>query len=291
MSVRQRKAVRLVLDALPSMDRYYGTIVVVKLGGAAMVSDHLTEGIAADVVLLRLLGIRPVVVHGGGPEITRLMRRLGMEPTFVDGVRLTDGPTMEAVEMAVIGKVNRKIVRLINSQGGNAVGLSGPDGRLIEAEPESPAPGGSGGADLGYVGSVKHVNTELLELVMPMSIPVVAGVGEGPGGQAYAIDADLIAGELAAALGAEKVVFLGDVAGLFDDARPEHPWLGSVDLGALDELTGRGVVTGAMLRRIRAVRRALEGGVTSAHVIDGRVEHALLRAVLTDDRAGTTITR
>jgi acetylglutamate kinase len=291
VSVRQRKAVRLVLDAMPSMHRYRGTIVVVKLGGAAMTSEHLSEGIAADVVLLRLLGMRPVVVHGGGPEISRLMRRLGLEPTFVEGQRVNDASTMEAVEMALVGKVNQRIVRLINSQGGLAVGLSGVDGRLVEAQPEDG--GGDQGArlDLGYVGSVKRINAELLELLMPFAIPVIASVGEGPDGQPYSINADLLTGELSAALGAGEVVFLTDVAGVFDDAHPEQPWLTSVDLTAIDALRRRGAITGGMLAKVDAVRRALEGGAATAHIMDGRVEHALLRELLTDDPVGTTITR
>jgi acetylglutamate kinase len=291
MSVRERKAVRLILDAMPSVQQFHDTVVVIKYGGAAMTSEHLGEGFAADVILLRLLGMRPVVVHGGGPEISRLMRRLGIEPTFVDGLRVTDGPTMEAVEMALVGKVNKKIVRLINRQGGLAVGLCGEDGRLLEAEPEDARDDRGDRPDLGFVGSVKRINTELLELLMPFGIPVIASVGEGPGGEPYNINADLVAGALAVALGAEKVVFLTDVAGVFDDACPEQPWLAKADLAAIDELRGRGAITGGMLPKLDAVRRALEGGVARAHVMDGRVEHALLRELLTDDSVGTTITR
>jgi acetylglutamate kinase len=287
VSVRERKAVRFVLDAMPSMPRFHGTIVVLKYGGAAMVSDHLSTGLAADVVLLRLLGIRPVVVHGGGPEVSRLMRRLGLEPPT--GKHAGDESARE-VEMALVGKVNTKIVRLINEQGGFAVGLSGVDGRLIEAEPDLESGGGDARAVDG-AGDISRVNPEVLELLMARAIPVIASVGESPDGRAWSINADLVAGELAAALGAEKVIFLTDVAGVFDDARPEQPWLTSVDLTAVDELRTRGAITGGMVPKIHAVRRALEGGVPSAHVIDGRVEHALLRVVLTDDRTGTTITR
>ena len=291
VSVRDGKAVRLVLDAMPRLQRFHGAVVVVKYGGAAMTSEHLRDGFAADVVLLRLLGMRPVVVHGGGPEISRLMRRLGLEPEFVDGLRVTDAPTMEAVEMALVGKVNKKIVRLINGQGGLAVGLCGADGRLLEAEPEDERAGRGARAELGYVGSVRRVNAEVLELLMPFAIPVIASVGEGPGGEPYNINADLVAGELAAALGAQKVVFLTDVAGVFDDARPEQPWLAEADLAALDALRARGAISGGMLPKLEAVRTALEGGVACAHIMDGRVEHALLRELLTDDPVGTTITR
>jgi acetylglutamate kinase len=288
MSVRERKAVRLVLDAMPAARQFHDTIVVIKYGGAAMTSEHLSEGFAADVILLRLLGMRPIVVHGGGPEISRLMRRLGLEPTFVDGLRVTDEPTMEAVEMALVGKVNKKIVRLINRQGGLAVGLCGVDGRLLEAQP---ADDRDDRPDLGFVGSVKRINTEVLDLLMPFAIPVIASVGEGPEGEPYNINADLVAGALSAAIGAEKVVFLTDVAGVFDDACPEQPWLAKADLAAIDELRGRGAITGGMLPKLDAVRKALEGGVACAHIMDGRVEHALLRELLTDDPVGTTITR
>jgi acetylglutamate kinase len=291
VSVRDGKAVRLVLDAMPRLQRFHGAVIVVKYGGAAMTSEHLRDGFAADVVLLRLLGMRPVVVHGGGPEISRLMRRLGLEPEFVDGLRVTDAPTMEAVEMALVGKVNKKIVRLINGQGGRAVGLCGADGRLLEAAPEDERAGRGARAELGYVGSVRRVNAEVLELLMPFAIPVIASVGEGPGGEPYNINADLVAGELAAALGAQKVVFLTDVAGVFDDARPEQPWLAEADLAALDALRARGAISGGMLPKLEAVRTALEGGVGCAHIMDGRVEHALLRELLTDDPVGTTITR
>ena len=290
MSVRQAKAMRLVIDAMPFMRRFSGTTVVLKYGGAAMTSDHLRDGFAYDVVLLTMLGIRPVIVHGGGPEVTRFAAKLGIKTTFVNGLRVTDAATMEIAEMVLVGKVNKQIVGLINKHGGTAVGLSGKDGHLIEAEPAVHVDAAGRQIELGFVGQVKQIDTRVLELLAPYAIPVVASIGASATGQSYNINADTMAGELAAALGAAKVVFVTDVAGVFDDSKPEEPWLRACDLNAIDELQARGVITGGMLPKIEAVRRALEGGVKSAHIIDGRVEHALLREILSDDPVGTTIT-
>jgi acetylglutamate kinase len=290
MTVRQAKAVRLVIEAMPSIRRFSGTTIVLKYGGAAMVSDHLRDGFAYDVVLLTMLGIRPVIVHGGGPEITRFAARLGIQTTFVDGLRVTDAATMEIAAMVLVGKVNREIVGLINKHGGTAVGLSGQDGHLIEAEPAMHVDAAGSSVDLGFVGQVKQMDTRMVELLVPHAVPVVASIGASTTGQTYNINADTVTGELAAALAADRVVFLTDVAGIFDDSRPEEPWLRECDLKALADLQARGVITGGMLPKVAAVRRALEGGVGRAHIIDGRVEHALLREILTDDPIGTTIT-
>jgi acetylglutamate kinase len=290
MSVRQAKAVRLVIEAMPFIRRFSGTTVVLKYGGAAMISDHLRDGFAYDVVLLTLLGIKPVIVHGGGPEITRFAAKLGIETTFIDGLRVTDAATMEIAEMVLVGKVNKQIVGLINQHGGTAVGLSGKDGHLIEAEPAVHVDATGRPMELGFVGQVKQIDTHVLELLAPYAIPVVASIGASATGQSYNINADAVAGELAAALGADQVVFVTDVAGVFDDSKPAEPWLRACDLDAVAGLQARGVITGGMLPKVKAVRRALEGGVKCAHIIDGRVEHALLREILTDDPVGTTIT-
>ena len=290
MNVRDARAARMVVQAMPSMRRFSGTTVVFKYGGAAMISDHLRDSFAFDVVLLTLLGIRPVIVHGGGPEVTRFASKLGIETTFVDGLRVTDAATMELAEMVLVGKVNKQIVGLINKHGGTAVGLSGKDGHLIEAEPIVYVDSAGRAMDLGFVGEVTQIDTRVLELLAPYAIPVVAGIGASATGQSYNINADTVAGEVAAALGADKVVFVTDVAGVFDDSRPEEPWLRTCDLSALVGLQSRGVITGGMLPKVEAVRRALEGGVMCAHIIDGRVEHAILREILTDDPVGTSIT-
>src|SRR5665647_3158678 len=212
MSVHQAKAVRLVIEAMPFLRRFSGTTVVLKYGGAAMISDHLREVFAYDVVLLTMLGIRPVIVHGGGPEITRFAAKLGIETTFIDGLRVTDAATMEIAEMVLVGKVNREIVGLINKHGGTAAGLSGQDGHLIEAEPTVHVDAAGCPVDLGFVGQVKQIETRVLELLTPYAIPVVASIGASATGQSYNINADTVTGELAAALAAERVVFLTDVA-------------------------------------------------------------------------------
>ena len=290
MSVRHAKAVRLVIEAMPSMPRFSGTTVVLKYGGAAMVSEHLRDGFAFDVVLLTMLGIKPIVVHGGGPEVTRFAAKMGIQSTFIDGLRVTDAATLEIAEMVLVGKVNEGIVGLINQNGGTAVGLSGRDGRLIEAEPQVHLDPSGQPVDLGFVGQVRHIDTRVLGLLAAHAIPVVASIGASETGQAYNINADTVAGELAAAVGADDVVFVTDVAGVFDDSRAGEPWLRACDLDCVQGLLARGVVTGGMLPKIQAARRALEGGVNRAHIIDGRVEHALLREILTDDAAGTVIT-
>lgn len=291
MTVRERKAVKLVIEALPLIKKFTGTTVVFKYGGAAMVSEHLREGFAADIVLLKLLGIKPVIVHGGGPEVTRMVTRLGIETKFVDGLRVTDADTMEVAEMVLVGKVNKAIVSMINRHGGTAVGLSGKDGHLIEAEPIVHYDLEGNPVDLGYVGQVKRIDTAVLEVLAPYAIPVVASIGANAEGQSYNINADTVAGELAAALSADRVIFLTDVAGIFDNSQPADTWVHSCDLSLISELEARGVITGGMLPKVKAVRRALEAGVASAHIIDGRVEHALLREILTDEPVGTTITR
>jgi acetylglutamate kinase len=290
VSVRHAKAVRLIIEAMPRRRRFSGTTVVIKYGGAAMVSDHLRDGFAYDIVLLTMLGIRPVIVHGGGPEITRLATELGIKTKFIDGLRVTDAATMEIVEMVLAGKVNKRIVGLINLHGGTAVGLSGCDGHLVEAEPAAHMDAAGDPVDLGFVGQVKHIDAQVIGLLTPFAVPVVASIGSSATGQAYNINADAVAGELAAALGGDDIVFVTDVAGVFDDSMPEEPWVRTCDLDALADLQTRGVITGGMLPKVKAVRQALEGGVKRAHIIDGRVEHALLRQILTDDLVGTTIT-
>ncbi len=290
MSIRERKAVKLVIDALPVIKQFAGTTVVFKYGGAAMVSDHLRDGFAADIVLLKLLGIKPVIVHGGGPEVTRMVSRLGIETKFIDGLRVTDAATMEVAEMVLVGKVNKAIVSLINRHGGTAVGLCGKDGHLIEAEPIVHHDREGNRVDLGYVGQVSNVDIGVLQVLGSYAIPVVASIGADEDGQSFNINADTVAAELAAALKADRVIFLTDVAGIFDNSQPADTWVKSCDLSLIDELEERGVITGGMLPKVKAVRRALQAGVGSAHIIDGRVEHALLREILSEESVGTTIT-
>ncbi len=291
MTVRQQKTVRTLLEAMPYIRRFWGSTVVLKYGGSAMTSPRLQAEFAEDMVLLRLVGMKPVVVHGGGPDITRYMKRLGLEVNFVDGHRVTDAATLEIARMVLVGKVNKDIVGLINRHGGTAIGLSGEDGRLLQARPKQHLDAAGHEVDLGYVGEVVEVNTDVLRLLAQETIPVVASVGGGEDGEAYNINADTVAGELAAALGAEKLVFLTDVEGLYEHQDTEETVVSECDLRKLGMLQAAGRITGGMLPKVAAARRALEAGVTSAHIIDGRVEHAVLLEVLTDAGCGTKVTR
>jgi acetylglutamate kinase len=285
VDVLQSKA-RVLHEALPWMRRFTGRTVVVKYGGNAMTDEDLRDSFVDDVALLRTVGVDVVLVHGGGPEISEAMRRLGKEPVFVQGQRVTDAETIDLVRMVLVGRVNKDLVGRLNRHGRLAVGLSGEDGLLIRARPRvDPA-----GHDLGFVGDVDAVDpTALRALTGAGLIPVVAGVAAGPGGQPYNVNADAVAGAMAAALGAEKVVYLSNVEGLYAD--PDDPGtlitrLGLADLEALTE--GGGVRTG-MVPKLDGIAAALRGGVASAHILDGRVRHALLLELFTDHGVGTMI--
>src|SRR5271157_6023226 len=282
MTAHHQRTVQTLIEALPYIRRFQGATMVVKYGGAAMTSAQLAEQFAKDVVLLKLVGMRPIIVHGGGPEITRQMGRLGLEPVFVDGQRVTDAATLEVAGMVLAGKVNKDIVGLINTHGGTAVGLSGQDGRLIRAQVKEHRDLEGNLLDLGFVGSVKSIDTTVLDLLADDMIPVVASVGADDDGQVFNINADTVAGELAAAAHAEKIVFLTDVGGILEDDGFEQDVVSACDLAYLGALQGAGKITGGMLPKVAAVRHALEGGVASAHIVDGRVEHAVLLEVLTD---------
>ncbi len=289
MTARHQRTVQTLIEALPYIRRFQGSTMVVKYGGAAMTSPQLAEQFAKDVVLLKLVGMRPVIVHGGGLEITRQMSRLGMEPVFVDGQRVTDAATLEVAGMVLVGKVNTDIVGLINSHGGTAVGLSGQDGRLIRAQVKEHHDLEGNLLDLGFVGSVKGIDTTVLDLLTDDMIPVVASVAADDSGQVFNINADTVAGELAAAVGAEKIVFLTDVGGVLEDDGFEQTVVSECDLAYLGALQGAGKITGGMLPKVAAVRQALGAGVASAHIVDGRVEHAVLLEVLTDAGCGTKV--
>jgi len=290
MTVRDQKTVKTLLEAMPYIRHFWGTTVVLKYGGAAMTSPQLQAQFAEDIVLLRLVGMKPVVVHGGGSEISRHLARLGMKAEFVDGHRVTDEATMEIAKMVLVGKVNKEIVGLINRHGGTAVGISGEDGRLLRVTPKLHQDEAGKDVDLGFVGEVEEVNTEVLDLLAEANIPVVASVGADGSGEAYNINADTVAGELAAALGAEKIIFLTDVEGIYEDQGTEPAPVSECDLAYLGALQAAGRITGGMIPKVAAVRRALEAGVASAHVIDGRVEHAVLLEILTDAGCGTKVT-
>jgi acetylglutamate kinase len=290
MTVRQQKTVKTLLEAMPYIRRFWGKTIVVKYGGAAMTSKWLQEQFAADMVLLRLVGMKPVVVHGGGSQVSRYMGKLDMKVEFVDGQRVTDAATMEVARMVLVGKVNKDIVALINRHGGAAVGLSGEDGRLISATRREHVDAKGDTHDLGFVGDVASVNPGVLTLLAEEVIPVVASVGSDEDGQAWNINADAVAGELAAALSAEKVIFLSDVEGIYENQATEISPVSECDLDYLGTLQASGAISGGMIPKVAAVRRALEAGVGSAHIIDGRVEHAVLLEVLTDAGCGTKVT-
>ena len=278
----------ILLEALPYIREFQGKSVVIKYGGAAMEQGPLKEQFARDVLLLRLVGIRPVIVHGGGPQIGAFMKRLGKEPRFVGGMRVTDAETVEIVEMVLVGKINKEIVGLINLHGGRAVGLSGKDGNLIRARKRMHrAPDGSL-VDIGLVGEVEAINPEVIALLEDNGlIPVIAPVGVGVEGETYNINADLVAGEVAAALRAEKLVHLTDVKGI---AGEDGQLISTLTREDAARLIKASVIDGGMLPKVESALRALEGGAAKAHIIDGRVPHALLLEIFTREGVGTEIT-
>jgi len=284
---------KVLVEALPYIRRFYGKRMVIKLGGHAMVDEGLKRSFAMDVILLKTIGMHPVVVHGGGPQIGEVLRRMGKESRFYRGMRITDEETMDVVEMVLVGKVNKEIVGLINREGGRAVGLSGKDGQLIVAR-KMEMPHGGGGeeaselVDLGRVGEVDLVNPEVLEsLEQERFIPVVAPVGVGPEGETYNINADPVAGALASALNAEKLILLTDVEGVMDDS---GRLISSLSVSEARRAMERGTIKGGMIPKVACCIEALERGVGKAHIVDGRKEHAVLLEIFTDVGVGTEIT-
>jgi acetylglutamate kinase len=273
----------ILAEALPYIREFSGRTVVVKYGGHAMEDPALADLFAQDVVLMHLVGLNPVVVHGGGPQISDLMRRLGKEPTFVDGLRVTDAETVDIVRMALVGKVNREVVATVNRHGSYAVGLSGEDAGLISVEQRDPR--------LGFVGDVSNIDASILErLVREDLIPVVATVGVDAEGQAYNVNADTVAGAIARALQAEKLVYLTDVAGIYGDFGDESSLITNTDVAGLESLVAAGKVSEGMIPKIVSCIEALRGGVNRAHILDGRVPHALLLEFFTREGIGTMVT-
>jgi acetylglutamate kinase len=275
--------VRVLSEALPYIQQFAGRTVVVKYGGAAMKDSSLKDKVIRDVVFLACVGLRPVVVHGGGPEINSWLGKLGIEPQFKNGLRVTDAATMDVVEMVLVGRVNKELVSLINRAGGKAVGLCGKDGNLIKARPE-------GREGIGFVGEVNSVDINLLEsLVSSGYIPVVSSVAADETGQAYNINADTVAGELAAALGAEKLILLTDTVGILKDYKDPSTLIARVDIQEARQLIETGVVGGGMIPKVTCCVRSLAQGVRAAHIIDGRIPHALLLEIFTDEGIGSMI--
>jgi acetylglutamate kinase len=286
IDVAAAKAATLV-EALPYIRRFAGKVVVVKYGGNALAgtTDHDALALfAEDIVLMRLVGLRPVVVHGGGPQITALMERVGKTAEFRDGLRVTDADTVNLVRMVMIGEVNPQIVSAINVHGNFAVGVSGADGCLIRAVPRDPA--------LGFVGDVDHVDPSLLHGLLEREfVPVVAGIGVDDAGQPYNINADTVAGAVAEALGAEKLVYLTDIEGLRRDVGDPTSLIRQVSVDELDEMVDDGRIAGGMIPKATSCSHAVRHGVQRAHILDGRIAHVLLLEIFTDAGIGTMVTR
>jgi acetylglutamate kinase len=285
-----RKRVETLLESLPYIRMFSGSTMVIKYGGAAMNSADLKDEFATDIAMLRYVGIKPIIVHGGGAEVSKWMRKLDLPVKFVDGLRVTDPATMEVAKMVLVGKVNKEIVGLINSKGAPAVGLCGDDGSLIHAKPLLKRGQDGGLVDLGLVGEVTGINTDLLALLEADYVPVVASVGVGPNGETYNINADTVAGAMAAALQAEKVIFLTDVSGLLADIDDENSLISECTAAEVRELVESGRVSKGMIPKLEAVLTSLDGGVKAAHIIDGRIAHSVLLEIMTDDAGlGTKI--
>jgi acetylglutamate kinase len=284
----------VLTEALPYIQRFSDKTIVIKYGGNAMVDEDLKAGFARDVVLMKLVGINPVVVHGGGPQIGKLLERLGKESEFVQGMRVTDSETMDVVEMVLGGLVNKEIVNLINRHGGSAVGLTGKDGDLIRARKlnltrDATETQASEIIDIGHVGEVESIDAAVVDMLVHGDfIPVVAPIGVGNDGRSYNINADLVAGKMAEVLGAEKLILLTNTTGLLDK---EGGLLTGLTLDRVDALIADGTISGGMLPKIGCAVDAVKAGVNSAHIIDGRVAHAVLVELFTDQGIGTLIRR
>ncbi|MDV6318038.1 acetylglutamate kinase [Chromohalobacter sp. HP20-39] len=288
-----RLVVEILSEALPYIQRFSGKTVVVKYGGNAMTEDTLIDSFARDMVLMKEVGINPVVVHGGGPQIGDLLKRLNIESRFVGGMRVTDAETMDVVEMVLGGLVNKSIVNLINRSGGKAIGLTGKDGaqitaRQLRVEHQSPEMTAPEIIDIGHVGEVEHIATDLIEMLTARDfIPVIAPIGVDAEGHSYNINADLVAGKVAEALSAEKLMLLTNVAGLMN---AEGEVMTGLSTAQVDAMIGDGTIHGGMLPKIRCALDAVKGGVASSHIIDGRVPHATLLEIFTNAGVGTLIT-
>jgi len=296
MSLNREQAettAKVISRALPYIQRFAGKTVVIKYGGNAMVDDRLKQSFARDIVLMKAVGINPVVVHGGGPQIGQMLKRLSIESKFVNGMRVTDSKTMDAVEMVLGATINKEIVNLISSAGGRAFGVTGKDGRLIRAKklvvtqqtPEMSAPEI---IDIGQVGEVESIDKTVIDMLLKSDyIPVIAPIGVGSDGASYNINADLVAGKVASVLDAEKLMLLTNVAGLQDK---QGKVLTGLDVKLVNELIADGTIYGGMLPKIQCALDAVNAGVAASHIIDGRVDHAVMLELFTDEGVGTLIT-
>jgi len=283
---------KILIESLPYIKEFYKKTIVIKYGGHAMVDENLKSNFALDIILMKYIGINPVIVHGGGPQINKFLQKMNIKSNYIQGMRVTDGETMDVVEMVLVGKVNKEIVSLLNLHGGKAVGLSGRDGDLVKAKQMKVLKSQVEDAppeliDLGRVGQVTEVNPQILvTLDKENFIPVIAPVGVGPDGQSYNINADLVAGAIASKLGAEKLILLTDVIGVLDK---EEKLIASMTQEKADQLIENGIISGGMIPKIKCCLDAVKHGVRKAHIIDGRVEHAILLEMFTKDGVGTEI--
>jgi len=295
MTIQHKSAHQIasvLTEALPYIRRFKNKIIVVKFGGNAMIDDDLKHSFARDIVLMKLVGLNPIVVHGGGPQIGNLLKKIGKETGFIDGMRVTDSETMDVVEMVLGGLVNKEIVHLINQHGGKAVGLTGKDGNFIRAKKiqlkkSSVDNEASEIIDLGHVGEVTSIDTAVLDMLADSDfIPVIAPIGVGEKGESYNINADLVAGKIAEELKAEKLILLTNTAGILDK---QGELLTGLSLSDIDDLIADGTISEGMIPKTRCATDALQGGVTSVHIIDGRVNHAVLLELFTDQGLGTLL--
>jgi acetylglutamate kinase len=276
----------VLIEALPYIRTFCGKTFVIKYGGNAMLNDDIKRAVILDVILLKYVGVNPVLVHGGGPEINQMLKLLGKKSEFVNGLRVTDAETMDVVQMVLVGRVNQEIVSLIGRYGGKAVGLSGKDANLIVARKHQQ----EGQPDLGYVGDVEKVNPDIVHIVSKAGyIPVVSSVGMGHEGESFNINADTVAGELAAALSADKLIILTDVEGISEDQNDPSSLISALTVARAMELIQQGKIAGGMIPKVEACISALDSGVTRTHIIDGRGLHSLLLEVFTDQGIGTMV--
>ena len=287
--------VQTLIEALPYLRDFKDKTIVVKYGGNAMLNDQIKNKVLQDIVFLQCAGMRPIVVHGGGPEITAMLLQAGKKSEFVSGLRVTDAESVGIAEMALVGKINTDLVARLNTLGGRAVGLNGKDANLVQAKKHLADVYENGEVnlvDIGYVGNVEHVNTELIEVLLTNGfIPVIAPTGVGSSGETYNINADSVAGEIAGALKAEKLLVLTDVRGIYSDYRDENSFISTLTFEKAQELIIRGKIDGGMIPKVRACITALSGGAKKTHIIDGRAEHTILMEIFSDKGVGTEVVK
>lgn len=285
----------VLIETLPYIQNFFGKTVVIKYGGNAMINNELKNSVIQDITLLKYVGMRPIVVHGGGPEITSVLNKFGKKTEFVSGLRVTDEETVSIAEMVLVGKINTEIVNLLNRQGSKAVGLSGKDADLIRAKKhfaEVHENGRVNMIDIGFVGEVESINTDILNTLMDNGyIPVIAPIGVGKNGESYNINADYVAGEIAGALGAEKLLMLTDVEGIYRDYHDKNSFISSLSLEEAQQMIADGDIGGGMIPKVETCIQALRGGTAKTHIIDGRQPHSILLEIFTSQGIGTQVVK